>query len=124
MAEQLYAKKQENGGLIVGIGTDIEYYKSIGMELMSVEKGWDGVYYEEGKVPVKPEPTVAEQVQALESETGLTRAVRELVLADNSGASDYVKGKAQEIETLAKELRSVVVAETEPESTEKIDVQE
>lgn len=124
MAEQLYAKKQENGGLIVGIGTDIEYYKSIGMELMSVEKGWDGVYYEEGKVPVKPEPTVAEQVQALESETGLTRAVRELVLAENSGASDYVRGKAQEIETLAKELRSSVVAETEPETAEKIDVQE
>ena len=124
MAEQLYAKKQENGGLIVGTGTDIEYYKSIGMELMSVEKGWDGAYYEEGKVPVKPEPTVAEQVQALESETGLTRAVRELVLADNSGASEYVKGKAQEIETLAKELRPAVVAETEPETAEKIDVQE
>ena len=70
------------------------------------------------------EPTVAEQVQALESETGLTRAVRELVLADNSGASEYVKTKAQEIETLAKELRPVVIAETEPETTEKIDVQE
>ena len=83
----------------------------------------DGKYTIVENAPA-PEPTVAEQVQALESETGLTRAVRELVLADNSGASDYVKGKAQEIETLAKELRSAVVAETEPESTEKIAVQE
>lgn len=57
--------------------------------------------------------TVAEQVQALESETGLTRVMRELVLAENSGASDYVRGKAQEIETLAQGLR----ADTETEKT-------
>ena len=53
-----------------------------------------------------PEPTTAEKVQALEHETGLTRAVRELVLADGSGASDYVRAKAQEIEALAEELRA------------------
>lgn len=52
-----------------------------------------------------PEPTTAERVQALERETGLTRAVRELVLADGSGASDYVKAKAAEIEALANPLR-------------------
>ena len=52
-----------------------------------------------------PEPTTEEKVRALENETGLNRAVRELVLTDNSGASEYVKGKAQEIEALAAELR-------------------
>ena len=52
-----------------------------------------------------PEPTTEERVQALERETGLTRAVRELVLADASGASDYVRAKAQEIEKLANPLR-------------------
>lgn len=51
------------------------------------------------------EPTVQEQVHALESQTGLTRAVRELVLAGNSGASDYVRAQAQEIEALAAPLR-------------------
>ena len=55
--------------------------------------------------PAPSEPTVEEQVQALETQTGLTRAVRELVLAENSGASDYVKQQAQEIETLAAPLR-------------------
>ena len=50
-------------------------------------------------------PTTAEKVQVLEQKTGLTRAVRELVLAKNSGVSDYVKNKAQEIEKLAEELR-------------------
>ena len=53
-----------------------------------------------------PEPTLEEQVAKLEAETGLTRVMREMVLAENSGASDYVKSKAQEIEDLAKQLRA------------------
>ena len=53
-----------------------------------------------------PEPTLEEQVAKLEAETGLTRVMREMVLAENSGASDYVKAKANEIEDLAKQLRT------------------
>ena len=53
-----------------------------------------------------PEPTIEEQVAKLETETGLTRVMREMVLAENSGASDYVKAKANEIEDLAKQLRT------------------
>ena len=53
-----------------------------------------------------PEPTIEEQVAKLEAETGLTRVMREMVLAENSGASDYVKAKANEIEDLAKQLRA------------------
>lgn len=52
-----------------------------------------------------PELSPEEKVRALEKETGLTRVMREMVLAENSGASEYVKDKAQEIEALAKELR-------------------
>ena len=55
--------------------------------------------------PAPAEPTVQERVQAKEAQTGLTRAVRELVLAENSGASDYVRKQAQEIEALAAPLR-------------------
>ena len=54
-----------------------------------------------------PEPTLEEQVAKLEAETGLTRVMREMVLAENSGASDYVKAKANEIEDLAKQLRAI-----------------
>ena len=64
----------------------------------------DGQYIIVANAPI-PEPTIEEQVAKLEAETGLTRVMREMVLADNSGASEYVKGKAQEIEALAKELR-------------------
>ena len=64
-----------------------------------------------------PEPTIEEQVAKLEAETGLTRVMREMVLAENSGASDYVKAKAQEIEDLAKQLR----ATEEPSEIETVD---
>ena len=55
--------------------------------------------------PKPKEPTLEEKVAKLEAETGLTRIMREMVLAENSGASDYAKAKAQEIEDLAQELR-------------------
>lgn len=55
--------------------------------------------------PSPAEPSTQEQVQALEAQTGLTRTLRELVLAENSGASDYVKQQAREIEFLAAPLR-------------------
>ena len=53
----------------------------------------------------KSEHTAEEMVRAKEAQTGLTRAVRELVLAENSGASDYVHELAQKIEALAAPLR-------------------
>ena len=55
--------------------------------------------------PAPAEPMAEEEVQALEAQTSLTRALRELVLAESSGASDYVKRQAQEIEALAAPLR-------------------
>lgn len=77
----------------------------LGAVEMDVEQAYNGAWYVKGYAPSKPEPTTEEKVQALELSTGLTRAVRELVLADNSGVSDYVRAKAQEIESLANLLR-------------------
>ena len=65
----------------------------------------DGQYIIVANAPI-PEPTLEEQVAKLEAEMGLTRVMREMVLAENSVASDYVKAKAQEIEDLAKQLRT------------------
>lgn len=64
----------------------------------------DGQYVIVENAPIT-EPTIEERVAKLEAETGLTRAVREMVLVENSGVSDYVKAKAREIETLAAPLR-------------------
>ena len=76
----------------------------------------DGQYIIVENAPI-PEPTIEEQVAKLEAETGLTRVMREMVLAENSGASDYVKAKAQEIEDLAKQLRTT----EETSETETVD---
>lgn len=89
----------------VGIGTNETFYKSLGFTKQDVEQAYTGEWYLKGYAPSKPEPTTAEKVQVLEQATGLTRAVRELVLARNSGVSEHVKNKAQEIEKLAEELR-------------------
>ena len=106
---------EETKACSVGIGTDEEFYKSIGMTEMEVEQAYNGQWYLKGYAPAKPEPTLEEQVAKLEAETGLTRVMREMVLAENSGASEYVKAKAQEIEDLAKQLRAT------EETTETVD---
>ena len=103
-----YAKvtNEETKECQVGTGTNIEFYKKIGLIEMEVEQAYNGQWYLKGYAPSKPEPTLEEQVAKLEAETGLTRVMREMVLAENSGASDYVKAKANEIEDLAKQLRA------------------
>ena len=90
----------------VGLGTNEKFYRAIGMTELEVEQAYDSSWYLKGYAPSKPEPTTEEKVQALELSTGLTRVMREMVLAENSGASDYVKAKANEIEDLAKQLRT------------------
>ena len=76
------------------------------MTEMEVEKAHNGVWYLKGYAPAKPEPTLEEQVARLEAETGLTRVMREGILAEGSPYSDYVKSKAKEIEELASQLRT------------------
>lgn len=44
----------------VGIGTDTEFYQSIGMEEMDVEEAYNGAWYLVGYVPEKPLPTKEE----------------------------------------------------------------
>lgn len=61
-----------------------------------------GDYYETVEIPA---PTLKEQLEILEAQTGYNRAIRELILAENSGASEFVKNKAQEIEDIAEQLR-------------------
>ena len=47
----------------VGVGTDDEYYESIGMEKMDVEQSYSGAWYLKGYAPEKPAPTEEEQRQ-------------------------------------------------------------
>ena len=65
----------------------------------------DGVYIIVENAPT-PEPTTEEKVQTLENSTGLTRAIREVVLSGDVTVSKYVIDKATEIEDLASTLRT------------------
>ena len=118
MTEKRYAKEQENGSLIVGTGTDVEFYKSIGMELMSVEKGWDGAYYKEGQTPEKPRAIIIqeelnEQQKILSStdwyairyaDSGVE--IPADIKAKRQAAREKIDELRAEIEDLAKELRA------------------
>lgn len=89
----------------VGSGTNEAFYKSIGMTKQDVELAYDGNWYLFGYAPAKPAPTIEEQVKEKEKDYQMTRWQREIILAEGSGASEYSKAKAQEIEDLAKQLR-------------------
>lgn len=44
----------------VGLGTNTEFYKEIGMVEMDVEQAYNGDWYVEGYAPEKPAPTLEE----------------------------------------------------------------
>lgn len=46
---------------IVGIGTDENYYRSIGMEIMDVEQAYDGQWYITNYAPKKPESMIIQE---------------------------------------------------------------
>ena len=45
----------------VGVGTNTEFYRSIGMEEMDVEQAYTGNWYLEGYAPEKPAETYVEK---------------------------------------------------------------
>lgn len=59
----MYAKiiNEETKLCEVGIGTNAEFYQSIGMTEMEVEQAYDGGWYVKGYAPEKPAPTKEEQ---------------------------------------------------------------
>lgn len=62
----MYAKiiNEETKACEVGLGTNTEFYRSIGMSEMEVEQGWDGQYYLAGYAPEKPTEQKAAEARA------------------------------------------------------------
>ena len=58
-----YAKivNEETKQCEVGIGTNTNFYESVGMTEMDVEQAYNGFWYVKGYVPEKPEPSYAEK---------------------------------------------------------------
>ena len=58
-----YAKiiNEETKQCDVGLGTNTQFYESIGMRQMEVDQAWNGNWYLRGHVPPQPAPTHDEQ---------------------------------------------------------------
>lgn len=89
----------------VGLGTNIEFYKKLGMTEQDVEQAYNGSWYLVGYVPVKPQPTLQERLNQLEQKYQMNRWQREAILAPDSPYSDFAKKRAQELEDLAEQIR-------------------
>jgi len=95
---------QETKECEVGIGTNVEYYKKIGMTEQEVEQAYNGQWYLKGYAPKQSEEEKLKiEVKTLESQTGYTRALREIIAVTN--VSQEVKDIADKIEKVAINLR-------------------
>lgn len=66
----MYAKiiDQETKACEVGIGTNADFYKSIGMSEMDVEQAYNGSWYLKGYAPEKPQSVIdAERIAELQN---------------------------------------------------------
>ena len=62
MVEKKYAKFNDDGKTLqVGLGTDEDFYKSIGMTEMEVEQAYNGEWYLKGYAPEKPRAIIIEE---------------------------------------------------------------
>lgn len=90
----------------VGVGTNVEFYKSIGMIEMEVEQAWNGAWYVKGYAPQQPH-NEAIQAQILELEAQITaRNLRGAILGDEY-ALNMVHGIEEQIEALREELKDL-----------------
>ena len=110
----------------VGTGTNVKFYKSIGMTEMDVEQAYNGQWYVKGQAPVQPEPIEYEKAQAriavLKAEIASVdykqfKYLRgELTAEEWEEVKAYIQARTAEIN----ELESVVdQTETEETETEK-----
>lgn len=110
-------ENEETKACSVGVGTDEEFYKSIGMKLMDVEQAWNGSWYLAGYCPEKPKENIlreelAEQQDILSStdwyairfaDSGVE--IPADIKAKRQAARERIDEIRAEIEALAKELR-------------------
>lgn len=92
-----YAKviNEETKECMVGLGTNIEFFKSMGMTEQNVEEAWDGNWYLKGHVPQKPKDI---QIAELEKqiETLNNKMLRDIIILQDPNATEEEKAEAQQ----------------------------
>lgn len=95
----------------VGIGDNIAFYQSIGMELMDVEQGYDGSWYVAGHAPVKPQKVL--EAEALEQAKAERAAAVAALTVEVDGMVFDGDEKAQERMSRAVNMADSLEEETE-----------
>ena len=82
-----YAKivNDETKLVMVGLGTNADYYKSLGMTEMDVEQGADGQWYLEGFAPAPPE---TKQVRTF-AKDAIWVATKDMVIDEMTGLTAW-----------------------------------
>jgi hypothetical protein len=75
----------ETGKCAVGTGTNEDFYKSIGMEIMDVEQAFDGNWYLAGRVPPAPEIKVVRTF----AKDAIWVATKDMVLDELTGLTAW-----------------------------------
>lgn len=86
---------QETKQCDVGIGTNENFYRSIGMQEMDVEKAYNGSWYLTGHAPQKPQrEVILGQIESLEH-TITERNVRGALIGDSFAINKITETEAQ-----------------------------
>lgn len=104
----IYAKviNKETKQCEVGLGTNEQFYQSIGMSKMNVEKAYDNNWYLSGYAPQKPHnDIILDQIKELEGQI-TDRNLRSAMLGDEFATNKITRIEAQ-IEALREQLEEV-----------------
>ena len=98
----------ETKEVMVGLGTNADYYRSIGMTEMEVEQAYNGRWYVKGFAPTEPEEEIKKrQKVALQAELDTLdlKTIRALrAISAGTGTPDD-QAKLNDLETEAEDLR-------------------
>ena len=89
----------------VGIGTNAEFYRSVGMSEMEVEQAWDGSWYLKGYCPEKPAEIMQQEIRLVRN--------RYLQETDKYMIADYplTEEERQKVKAYREYLRNYTLTE-------------
>lgn len=100
-----YAKinNEQTKSVDVGVGTNTDFYKSIGMELLDVEQAYNGTWYVQGYAPTQSDDELALQEsekELSETETQINDIKDRLlyaILLDDTETVEQLKSEYKEL---------------------------
>lgn len=95
MIKYAKVKNEDTKECMVGLGTDIEFYKSMGMTEQDVEQAYNGAWYLTGYAPQKPNNVKIAELEAQIEELN-TKMLRDIIILNDENASQEEKEQAQQ----------------------------